>query len=300
MEPEPIASPPARSVLDWPGEAGVTAEVLRELDLRRTRRHRRRRALGGAVAAALVGVLAWRGFAPPAPIAPSTSPTAVALPARQMLSDGSIVELKEGAEISVEFSDAQRRVVLRRGTAHFQVAKNAARPFVVDVAGFEVRAVGTAFSVQLGARQVEVLVTEGRVAVDHPVDTDLTAAVVEPLAVMDAGDSFVLDLATQDAPVPPVQPVPAAELDERLAWRAPKLEFSGTRLAEAIPMFNRHSRRQLVLADPALGELRLSGILRADNTTALLHLLRTDFDITGENRGDGEIVLKVFTGQKPK
>jgi transmembrane sensor len=57
-------------------------------------------------------------------------------------------------------------VVLERGEAHFQVAKNPARPFVVVARGVEIRAVGTAFSVGLESTRVEVLVTEGQVAVE--------------------------------------------------------------------------------------------------------------------------------------
>ena len=70
------------------------------------------------------------------PRAPSTAATIAADPPRQiMLSDGSLVELKGDAEIAVEFTPAVRRIVLQHGTAHFQVAKNAARPFVVDAGG---------------------------------------------------------------------------------------------------------------------------------------------------------------------
>ena len=49
--------------------------------------------------------------------------------------DGTVVELKRGADISVEFSKRLRRVVLLRGEAHFQVAKNKDWPFAVDAGG---------------------------------------------------------------------------------------------------------------------------------------------------------------------
>jgi transmembrane sensor len=85
--------------------------------------------------------------------------------------------------------------------------------------------------------------------------------------------------------------VPAAELAERLAWRVPRLEFSQTPLAEALELFNRHSRVRLVLGDADLGNLHLSGIVRADNTAALLQLLKSDFGLRSEPRGENEIVL---------
>jgi transmembrane sensor len=282
------------SPLDWPQAAGTTAGVIEELERRRRRRRARHLALGAAAALGCITVLwQWRptfdrvAVAQPAPI------SAAAVPLQQMLSDGSLVELKPGAEIAVEFTAAQRRVVLKRGTAHFQVAKNAHRPFVVDVGDFEVRAVGTAFSVELGSRTMQVLVTEGRVTVDHTTDGETPhEAMPAPLALVDAGDSVMVDLAELTAENVPVRAVPPAEIDARLAWRAPKLEFSGTPLAEALPMINQHLRRHLVLGDPALGTVRISGILRADNTTALFRLLESDFGITADNAGDGDIVLR--------
>ena len=54
---------------------------------------------------------------------------------------------------------------LVRGEAHFVVAADASRPFVVSAGAVSVRAVGTEFVVRYSAREIGVLVTEGRVAV---------------------------------------------------------------------------------------------------------------------------------------
>jgi len=40
--------------------------------------------------------------------------------------------------------------------------------------------------------------------------------------------------------------------------------------------FNRYSGKHLVLAEPELGALQLSGVLRADNVDALLQLLEAN------------------------
>src|SRR6185312_8533669 len=91
----------------------------------------------------------------------------ISQPERKTLVDGSVVELRDTAEIAVDYAGPLRRVTLRRGEALFQVAKNPARPFVVKAGGLEVRAVGTAFSVQIDGAAVDVLVTEGRVSVNQ-------------------------------------------------------------------------------------------------------------------------------------
>ncbi|MGH7956064.1 MAG: iron-containing alcohol dehydrogenase, partial [Opitutaceae bacterium] len=77
---------------------------------------------------------------------------------------GSVVELNVDADILVDFSPVRRAVRLVRGEAHFTVATDAARPFVVSAGGVEVRAVGTGFAVHFAPQEIAVLVTEGQVA----------------------------------------------------------------------------------------------------------------------------------------
>ena len=288
---------PARSALDWPVAAGTVEALLLELDARASQRRRRRLAAAGCVAAVLVAGVLWQTPRAPESDAPAASTVVVSVPSRQVLPDGSVVESGEGSELAVDFSATPRRVTLRRGVAHFEVAKNAGRPFIVDAGGVAVRAVGTAFSVQMGPQAVEVLVTEGRVAVDRAASRPSVFAArpaSRTLAVVDAGNRVVVDVATLSAELSAlqVQPVTAAELEEKLAWRVPRLEFSNTPLAEAVPMFNRYSRVRLILADSALGGLQFSGIVRADNVEALLRLLEANFGIKAEQRAGNELVLR--------
>lgn len=175
---ESAAGSPAPRVrpLDWPQAAGTAEAVTRAIeDYARRRRRRRITAVSTCVALVLVVGFAWRQRensqtpASVAAVSPAARATAsVSRPEHRALPDGSWVDLNVGADIAVEFTAGgagARRVVLRRGEAHFTVAKDAARPFVVEAGGVAVRAVGTAFSVQRGGAGVEVLVTEGRVAV---------------------------------------------------------------------------------------------------------------------------------------
>src|SRR5258708_5796577 len=149
----------AWSVLEKLLRAGQADAMIQRLGERATKRRRRRvSAAAGALVVAFAAVWFW----PSALVAPVTLANAHAVrvvPERRTLPDGSFVELKFGAEIAVDYSGLLRRVSLKNGEAHFAVAKNKDRPFVVEAGGVEVRAVGTAFSVQLGSKQVEVLVT---------------------------------------------------------------------------------------------------------------------------------------------
>lgn len=306
--PEPSRPGPGApsSALDWARESGEAERVVRELEVYLVRRRRRRwrTATAGVALAALI-VVAWPAFRGPARV--EAEPVSVAAgaavrrPETRALPDGSQVELKAGAELEVDFSGPQRRVVLRSGEAHFQVAKDAQRTFVVMAGGVEVRAVGTAFSVDVAPEAIEVLVTEGRVAVENMARPQPTAAAaaggsrptVEPAPVFGAGNLIRVDVSPAGAEEagPRAVTVSEEEMERQLAWRVPRLEFSGTMLAQALPMFNAYGRVRMVLADPALGRLQLSGVLRADDTDSLLRLLEGEFGLAGERRGD-ELVLR--------
>ena len=232
----------------------------------------------------------WRTSLPEPVSEAELVPTRVAVlaPVRQVLPDGSVVDLRPGAEVAVEFTPTRRRVVLRRGEAHFSVRKDAARPFVVAADGVEVRAVGTEFSVDLAASAVAVVVNEGRVAVEQASPSDASVGEKKLLAALTAGDRTVV--AREQPAAPPVSGLSADELEAHLAWRVPRLEFAGVPLGELIALFNRHNREQLVLRDPQLAHVRLSGVLRADRVEALLALLAAEFGVRAERR-DGAIEL---------
>lgn len=289
--------------LDWARSAGAVDPVLQAVEkhVALNTRRRRRVALGTAAAFALVAVagLALRTRAPePAAFAAAVSnpgSAVVSQPERQVLADGSVVELRGDASLTIDFRPELRRVVLARGEAHFQVAKDAARPFVVEAGGVGVRAVGTAFSVQIGIGAVDVLVTEGRVAI---VETAATTPAAP--ALVDAGQRLAVAVEAAAAPTTVAAPQPVtvtpAEIAERLAWRVPRLEFNATPLAEVVALFNTHAtgaaRPHIVLGDDALADLPLSGVLRADNLPVLLAILDSSYGLKPVPRADGALILK--------
>lgn len=67
--------------------------------------------------------------------------------------------------IAVRYARGERRVELKSGTALFEVAKEAARPFVVEADGATVRALGTRFEVRREDGPVGVTLLEGSVEV---------------------------------------------------------------------------------------------------------------------------------------
>src|SRR6185295_13974713 len=105
-----------------------------------------------------------------------------------------------------------------------------------------------------------------------------------PLATVVAGNRLVVQLAGPVDPsaLPGVQPVIASEVNERLGWRRPRLEFSATPLGEAVDLMNRFaasrngSLKIQLLIDPAstgLANEPMTGLFRADNAESFVHVL---------------------------
>lgn len=280
-----------------PRRAGVAAVVSGQVAALARRRTRRVAAAASAAAVLVLFALIWpqpRPSAAPKDLPPSAVLLTVE---RTKLPDGSIAELRPGAVLTVEFSAGVRRVLLTRGEAMFQVTKDRTRPFVVAANGVDVRAVGTAFVVQVGQSAVDVLVTEGRVAVEKSAPTHRAApAAPVTLAFVDAGSAVSVDPSVEALASVPVTPVSSEELDERLAWRAPRVEFSGTPLIDVIAVINRYAvERQhprLILADPELESVKLSGLFRVDDIAGLVQMFETNFGLKAESRGENDIVLR--------
>ncbi len=177
---------------------------------------------------------------------------------------------------------------LVQGEAHFAVAKDPARPFVVTAGNVEVRAVGTAFAVECLPRRINIVVTEGTVAVDRPGAESGAADRV----LVNAGNGLMVPAG--DAPVAALrtEALPPAELERRLMWLGPRLELSGTPLAAAVAAFNRENTLQLAVDDPALAQMRMSGIFRADNVDGFVRLLTSNYGVQAERVAENKIVLR--------
>jgi len=253
--------------------------------------------VAAGLAAGLVFVAThwWSGTPWGAPPATEPPPTTYATTAegyqRVTLADGSVLELNADSAARVGFTPAERSVRLERGEAHFTVAKDRQRPFVVRAHGVAVRAVGTEFNVRLLDRRVELLVTEGRVRVDN-----LPAAALRPALEVGAGERVLMASGADGAAaLPPVEMVPVATIQEALAWQGPRLRFVETPLTEVVAQFNQRNQVQLRLADPALGNLTVDGSFRVEQVEAFVRLLESNAAIRVERTSPGVIELHAVT-----
>ncbi len=222
---------------------------------------------------------------------------------RVSLTDGSVVELNANSEIRVNYTTVERRVRLLVGEAHFTVAKNHQWPFWVEAGKISVRAVGTAFNVRLGSKDVEVLVTEGKVAVKTkperevaPADHDATSpSIIAPPpedAFLIAGQRLVFSTQTL-TPKIHIQSLPPDVIRDALAWQqGTRLRFTDTPLAEVAAQFNRRNEVQIEIGDASLANLPVDGSFRANNVETFVRLLESNGNITAERVGNERIILR--------
>ena len=165
------------------------------------------------------------------------------------LADGSKVTLNTASAVKIEFDGETRRIRLLAGEAFFEVAKDAVHPFVVSAEEGEVRAVGTAFSVQRRDGLLQVELVEGVV--------DVADRRHRQKALMQAGQ-----VARIDAEAIRIQPPPRT--DSLAVWREGYLQFDGLPLREAVEQINRYRPGRVVLLNNRLAVYRVSGLFRLD------------------------------------
>ncbi len=201
-----------------------------------------------AIAASLATILAVTQFPRTAPSRGSVFSTAEHGYQRLLLA-GSVVQLNAHTQLRV---DPKGALELERGEVSFTVLPGS-REVRVAVGSLTVAAQAGTFSVRRDRDTVALLVTAGNAELRRGDSPGRRVAAGEQLLVQSA------DLAK--ARIVGVRPEQAQEL---LAWQAPRVALADTRLADAIEQFNLYSWAQLELRDEALGEVRVSGVFRAD------------------------------------
>ncbi|SMF13590.1 FecR family protein [Tistlia consotensis] len=176
---------------------------------------------------------------------------------RIALPDGSSVVLAAASALSTDFEDGRRRVTLLRGEAFFSVAPHPDRPFVVEAGAGSVTVVGTAFDVALRGRGTSVSVASGRVAVTPEAG---------PPVRLSPGQGLRYGPEGAGAPYP----VAAADIG---AWREGRLVFEAAPLAEVLHDLERYRRGRILVTDPAIAALPVTGVFDTRRPEAALETI---------------------------
>jgi transmembrane sensor len=209
------------------------------------------------------------------------------------LTDKSRIWMNAETRVRIAFDNRQRRVELTRGEALFEVAKEAARPFVVEVGGHRVTAVGTSFVVRYESDHTAVTLVEGKVAIEsasrpsEPVPPHSAVrrdTVGASRWVLSAGERLTFDSAgSAKIDVPSVETV--------LAWRRGDVVLNDTPLQEAVSEMNHYDRTALVIEDSRLATLTVSGLYHTGDNEGFARSIATMYHLDLDER-DGRIYLK--------
>jgi transmembrane sensor len=185
------------------------------------------------------------------------------------LADDSRVVLNTDSSISVSYSDDQRHVTLKRGEAWFQVTPSEARPFHVDAGEARVTAVGTAFNVYLDGPDTDVTVTEGVVRVSELGETGNRAPAAEVLRANErlrTGDEGWQVAVSEDP-------------SDALAWQRGELVAREMPLPELLRQLERYHATEILIVDPDLAVLTVSGVFDLKRPEAILSALELSLDL---------------------
>lgn len=200
---------------------------------------------------------------------------------RLRLPDGSAVILDTDTRIELAYSKTARLVRLVRGRARFDVAPSTGLPFMVEAGDRMILDRGTVFDVAIGREGVGVALLRGAVEVRDRVAAGRPGRLVARLG---PGQIAVAPVGRDDVPV---RRAPTGA--ER--WVDGVLSYDGARLGDVVADLGRYSAHRVVLADPALAELRVTGVFRAVPAESAARALAAALGLKLASGGNGAMIL---------
>lgn len=191
------------------------------------------------------------------------------------LPDGTRVELNTDTRLRSEITAERRAVWLDKGEAYFDVAHDAAKPFVIYAGKRQVTVLGTKFSVRRTGDQIQVTVVEGKVRVDALQAEPAPPVVLTPGQIAIAKDAAVL-----------VTPKSVEAAATELSWRQGMLVFDHFTVARAAEEFNRYNRRKIVVTSAQAGAIPIGGTFEVENVDGFVELLEQGYGLKIEKTDD--------------
>jgi transmembrane sensor len=265
----------------WSALAAPAAELARQAPSAVTARPRpprrffARRRLAAAAMAAMLALGIWLGRGG---FDDLRSDYVTSVGARQAvaLGDGSELLLNTDTAIAVDLDAEARRVRLYRGEAYFRVAKDAARPFVIETPDGEIRVTGTAFNLRALDGRTVVSVVEGQVEVTAP-----------PAAPARLGPGQQI-ATTADG----LQAATGFDATVVTAWQRGQVVFYRTPLGEVVDELNRYQRGRILVLSARARDLRVTGVFDAGRPAAAIEVIEATLPLEVVRLSDHLILLR--------
>lgn len=225
-----------------------------------------RRAALTSAALASVALAVWRPWA-----RDDVFETGVGEQRAVVLPDGTRVMLNTATLVRATLGRARRTVQVSHGEALFEVAKDASRPFVVQVADADVTATGTTFLVrttpQGGEEAFGVTLIEGQVVVRRA--GSAAHGRQDEQFVMAPGERLRVGFVGVDARDVSGSRLDRPKIENLTAWKRGEVVLDDVPLADAVAEMNRYSNLPVgIVGGESIGALRVSGVMRAGDSEA--------------------------------
>jgi len=190
------------------------------------------------------------------------------------LADGSTAYLNTDTALDVSWSDHERRIVLLRGEAEFEVTRDNQRPFRVVAGNTRTEALGTHFIVRYDGESGMVTLLEGKVR------TSRYSARGELAGTSDLkpGERVTFN---HDA----LSEAQSADLSAASAWRRGRLSMNFVTLQQVIAEINRYRRGQVKLIDKALANREINAAIDLNHIDDWLDALQDSLPIHTHRAG---------------
>jgi transmembrane sensor len=193
------------------------------------------------------------------------------------LDDGSIINMNTDTTLAVEYNRSERIVSFEEGEAIFNVERDKAKPFIVELPLVEIFVTGTTFSVLSSSDNTGIFVVSGTVQV-KPISGQMLT--------LGNGDSVYIDRNGAAGSIAPFDPI------DVLAWTTGKLRFTQTPLHEVVDELNRYFNKKIILRGESLSMLPVTGEFDATDQTAAIDAITLIFDLDSEINNDAFILFK--------
>ena len=216
-----------------------------------------------------------RFFTPPGGWGLAETRTAAHETQQIQLADGTQVWLNENTILRYpENFDGETREVYLQGEAFFDVARNEARPFLIEGGGAATRVLGTSFNVSALPEDTAVVVTvvSGTVAL---ADQEDSAQVV----ILQKGEQGVY-LSTQQQVSKAVQVA-----QNSLAWRTQRMQFDNQPFSTVGEVLGA-AYQKTVVVDAATASLRLTAQFDKQPLEEVLEVIALTLDVAYRVQGD--------------
>jgi transmembrane sensor len=200
------------------------------------------------------------------------------------LADGSSIELNTDTVVRVG-GESYRRVLLVQGEAYFQIKHNPAHPFVVEAGDHRVIDLGTKFSVRSSGQQVQVTLVEGRARFESTNASSHSAP-----ALLTPGDVAVAT--ANSLSVASITKKSTRDMADDLGWRHGVLVFKRVALGDAAAEFNRYSHDKLIVSDPEIAGLTISGTFPTGGVGTFSHAAQEAFGLHVQRYGDEMVISR--------